>query len=145
MRLIDADKLMEELDNIVYTRKATDRHALQIVSAIRNAPTVDAVEVVRCKDCKYWELMPEGMHDCINSRGLAYPKTKDYCSYGVRCKDKETVPIEIKRQALAESCELIDCINCPFTNVENIDCAFDEAPDADIEKWYKIMEKNLGV
>lgn len=49
MRLIDADKLMEELDNIVYTRKGktADRHMLQIVSAIQTAPTVDAVEAVR--------------------------------------------------------------------------------------------------
>ena len=48
MRLIDADKLMEELDNIVYTRREQpNRHTLQIISAIQKAPTVDAVEVVR--------------------------------------------------------------------------------------------------
>ena len=87
MRLIDADKLMEELDNIVYTRKATDRHTLQIVSAIRNAPTVDAVEVVRCKDCKYWDCYGEGEShkgDCLELKLDTCIYEDDYCSYGER-------------------------------------------------------------
>ena len=83
-RLIDADKLMEELDNIVYTRKASDRHLLQIISAIQNAPTVDAVEVVCCKDCRYWKLVRNELHDCIFGSGLLYPKGNEYCSYGER-------------------------------------------------------------
>lgn len=50
MRLIDADELkldlkwLEEYDPPVYH---------DVVSTIDEMPTVDAVEVVRCKDCKF--------------------------------------------------------------------------------------------
>lgn len=45
---------------------------------IDNAPTIDAVQVVRCKDCKYYE----GKNTyCANDR-LATPD--DYCSIGER-------------------------------------------------------------
>ena len=44
-RLIDADALL----------KGKDDHQIISTHLIWNAPTVDAVQVVRCKDCKYWE------------------------------------------------------------------------------------------
>lgn len=51
MRLIDADKFE------VYTcvNKSSDfvDGVQNILEAIDSAPTVDAVEVVRCKDCEY--------------------------------------------------------------------------------------------
>lgn len=51
MRLIDGDTLWEKLDDEPwYDNADRDEIALPIVAA---APTVDAVEVVRCKDCKY--------------------------------------------------------------------------------------------
>lgn len=99
MRLIDADKLMEELDNIVYTRRATaDRHMLQIISVIRDAPTVDAVEVIRCKNCKKWERNTLIFTDCgtcsENTFGdyegyLDVETNEDYfCSLGERKEDE---------------------------------------------------------
>ena len=47
MRLIDADALMPN---------AKYKGAYDIVNAydIAKAQTIDAVPVVRCKDCKYW-------------------------------------------------------------------------------------------
>lgn len=45
MRLIDADALP----------RFGNRKGLIHSSDIDNAPTVDAVEVVRCKDCKWWD------------------------------------------------------------------------------------------
>ena len=45
MRLIDADALPK------YTGYALS--ADEVAKAVENAPTVDAVEVVRCKDCYY--------------------------------------------------------------------------------------------
>ena len=39
-------------------------------------PAVDAVEVVRCKDCKYWDF-----GDCFRQE-LTRPD--DFCSYGER-------------------------------------------------------------
>lgn len=46
------------------------------LEAIDDAPTVDAVEVVRCKDCK---------HRCENDDFICIGvKNNDFCSYGER-------------------------------------------------------------
>ena len=55
-----------------------------ILKKIDNAPTVDAVEVVRCKDCEYYHLMEEGFYDCREVWGLDLPQPEDFCSYGKR-------------------------------------------------------------
>lgn len=81
-RLIDADKLMEELDNIVYTRKSSDRHLLQIISAIQNAPTVDAVEVIRCKNCKKWERNTLVFTDCGTCSENTFGDYEGYLNVG---------------------------------------------------------------
>lgn len=58
---------------------------------VRKIPTADLVEVVRCKDCKWW--VREGNdsfgyamfcdHDCsLGGQGIKKPE--DYCSYGER-------------------------------------------------------------
>lgn len=53
MRLIDADALMEE-----YRKIQMASLKMQFVciteEAIDTAPTIDAVHVVRCKDCKHY-------------------------------------------------------------------------------------------
>ena len=53
MRLIDADRAME----IVRNQGIAHPHAYHLTNyatlILREAPTVDAVEVVRCKDCKH--------------------------------------------------------------------------------------------
>ena len=51
------------------------------------AKSVDAVEVVLCKDCKHCD--PENLH-CDHPMGTTFPfrrKPDDFCSYGER-KDK---------------------------------------------------------
>lgn len=56
-----------------------------------NARTVDAVEVVRCKDCKHYDL---GVCLKIYSAGNAHPEAwqprrpEDFCFYGERKDDK---------------------------------------------------------
>ena len=79
MRLIDADKInyREHTECMGHgdfetVRTVTDKEIAEI-------PTVDAVEVVRCKDCKHKDGMPGQpnivcwqMHD------------DDFCSYGER-------------------------------------------------------------
>jgi hypothetical protein len=53
MRLIDGDTLWEKLeDEPWYDNADRDEIALPIVAA---APTVDAVIVTRCKDCKHFK------------------------------------------------------------------------------------------
>lgn len=89
MRLIDADALTDELAVIAYTHDC-----LGMLEAINSAPTIEAVEVVRCKDCIYWKQtgVPEvGL--CISAQWRIYKEfgvkatdtwDYDYCSYGVR-------------------------------------------------------------
>lgn len=50
MRLIDADELAEELSKRVWYEREDEKQAVRIV---KEFPTVDAVPVVRCKDCKH--------------------------------------------------------------------------------------------
>ena len=47
---------------------------------IVNAPTVDAVEVVRCKDC-HWRNRNYCMHP---TDGMNVTQDDDFCSYGER-------------------------------------------------------------
>ena len=56
MRLIDADALTIDLfkkamDDALLTGNA-DMHSL-LIQVVAHYPTIDAVEVVRCKDCKH--------------------------------------------------------------------------------------------
>lgn len=52
-----------------------------LIRLLEKAPTVDAVEVVRCKDCKHYK--PEEYEcGCDFAGGLPYVKADDYCSYG---------------------------------------------------------------
>ena len=72
MRLIDADALIKE---------ANEEGAYGYVDAkqIADAPTVAAVEVVRCRDCKHYD----GKWLCKIS-GVPSRKPCDFCSHGER-------------------------------------------------------------
>ena len=56
----------------------------------------DAVEVVRCKDCKHWSYIPglDKCPHCVVFCGLhskAYQtKSDDFCSYGERKESEQT-------------------------------------------------------
>ena len=52
---------------------------------IADAPTVDAAEVVRCKDCKYYEIhKPKVLENCERNGYIIPMKPDDFCSYGER-------------------------------------------------------------
>ena len=83
MRLIDGDALWERLNDEPWENNADrDEIALPIVNA---APTVDAVPVVRCKDCK--NLVNTTINaNCflicdISDMEIA---PEDFCSHGER-------------------------------------------------------------
>lgn len=102
-RLIDANDFLKALENADadvceeypdcdcdwgFSRKA-------IEELVQNIPTVDAVEVVRCKDCRYFEIDHDdflGLCKCGNIAtsyaGEIYPEREHFCSYGER-KDNE--------------------------------------------------------
>lgn len=82
MRLIDADVLMPYAE---YKGVYNTVNAYNIV----NCPTVDAVEVVRCRDCKYyWKNHPHSTPDVPVC--LASPKDDAFCSEGERRGDENT-------------------------------------------------------
>ena len=74
-RLIDANARIAEYDRVHIGEPGKAR------KLIADAPTVDAVEVVRCRDCKYCD--PEN-HHCDHPMSTAAPlsrKPDDFCSY----------------------------------------------------------------
>ena len=88
MRLIDADKLIAK--NNLAPRIAARGNAKPMISAVLSsvyfmvmgAPTIDAVEVVRCKDCKHFRRNLENDTYCDCVGGLDDPEENDFCSYG---------------------------------------------------------------
>ncbi len=51
MRLIDADVLLNNTDGLEHVKYSQEYGHVVLVCDIVYAPTVDATEVVRCKDC----------------------------------------------------------------------------------------------
>ena len=91
MRLIDGDWLWERLNYEPWEHNADrDEIALPIVNA---APTVDAVPVVRCKDCKWFADNNGGewygckMFHVVRITPEDAPKPDDFCSYGERMEE----------------------------------------------------------
>ena len=56
---------------------------------IEDELTVDAVLVVRCKDCKYgdYDSKPDGAMVCLRTNDGFWRKETDFCSYGERRTD----------------------------------------------------------
>lgn len=85
MRLIDADAYKElhckvcpsdcGVCALVYGKDDMFR-------LIDQAPTVDAVPVVRCKDCEYFGINDENVPYCFNRFGLDDPEPNGFCNYG---------------------------------------------------------------
>ena len=57
-RLIDADALTlrSEMVLIRYGKGCLQERLAVRYEDIENAPTIDAVQVIRCKDCRYYEV-----------------------------------------------------------------------------------------
>ena len=84
MRLIDADEAIInfgfEWDDISPTRD-------EFVAFLKKQPTIDAVPVVRCKDCKHAWIHPCVYVYCHRDGRNAYEMTfnlDSFCSYGER-------------------------------------------------------------
>lgn len=83
MRQIDADELRRRIIAFSTGSNTTYLTVENIVMMINKADTVDAVPVVRCKDCKYYK--PDEFEcGCDFAGGLPYVKADDFCSYGQR-------------------------------------------------------------
>ena len=81
-RLIDANKMCRELQEEFHGMISDEELKIyQILRRLDEQPTVDAVEVVRCKDCKRYSQ--SGM--CNLYLNVSHEmKPDDFCSYGER-------------------------------------------------------------
>ena len=87
-RLVDVDVLIADYKACVENDPHEYIPPAMIVKDLESEPLVDAVEVVRCKDCRYYDNS-EGIEWCaINSRFSpdgtdwhSFPED-GYCSYG---------------------------------------------------------------
>ena len=99
MRLGDLDALKRKLqtyecaptyNNPDYRLGINDAICCVVPMIIAHQPTIDAVPVVRCKDCKHWISVDERIEhmECsifCGCYGRGYPtNADDFCSYGER-------------------------------------------------------------
>ena len=79
MRLIDADAAYERAQADSRRGALEDWEFDMIVNLLDSAPTVDAVQVVRCRGCKF----NSGAKKCLNPDSFfVVPSDDDFCSYG---------------------------------------------------------------
>lgn len=52
-----------------------------VENAIKEVPAADVVEVVRCKDCRYFDVI---IDCCTNELAMHSCHADDFCSYGER-------------------------------------------------------------
>lgn len=98
MRLVDADAILKADGNSDKALVLGSGKSLEIAYALLkkkvvDAPTVDAVIVTRCKDCKHFRNHPNGLcylhtEPKANARGYSGDavcvEPDDFCSYGER-------------------------------------------------------------
>ena len=91
-RLIDANAFLKDILTAGIGKTIIEYSESDIGYMIRKRPTVDAVEVVRCRECKHCD--PENYH-CDHPMGTAAPlrrKPDDFCSYGERKEGVDNEP-----------------------------------------------------
>lgn len=97
MRLIDADALKadygmkddcadceKELQGKVRSCEYDRTYSkMDFCGWIDDAPTIDAVQVVRCKDCKYYKKTSDGISYCYDHDDDILWQDDDFCSRGI--------------------------------------------------------------
>lgn len=90
MRLIDADALRAREGKVMYMGRNANKTKTLVMwvvnELIKTAPTIDAVPVVRCKDCLYFHALdgcPIAKSGYFKN-GKPIPHDNDFCSYGER-------------------------------------------------------------
>ena len=76
MRLIDADTMF---DDCIFSHEWFERELKRFIG---DMPTVDAVSVVRCKDCDHasWRDIDGGVWKCKMAMGDEYHDDDYYCA-----------------------------------------------------------------
>lgn len=103
VRLIDAKKLYQELfivkdkdgnlrriPDVDCFNKYIDIHIKDVKRAILKAPIIDAVPVVRCKKCMYWQ---SGKNECEKWEYCTFHNINigpySFCSYGEKMDSEQ--------------------------------------------------------
>ena len=91
-RLIDANAFLKDILTAGIGKTIIEYSESDIAYMIRKRPSVDAVEVIRCRECKHWK--PSGskagnsFSDMEYIGGCEFTKycrrESDFCSYGER-------------------------------------------------------------
>lgn len=101
MRLIDADALEKAIYEWMPKDQSTwmdsdlppiDNLVVSIMMTIQEQPAIDAVTVVRCKDCRWWSEMQNSAGACLRLcaiDGALWMGTDatDFCSFAERKDD----------------------------------------------------------
>lgn len=90
-KLVSADGLREWLKKIPLHDLSDGRGLCRIIfaedfeRAMASFPG-DAIQIVRCKDCKYgdYDSKPNGAMVCLRTKDGFWRKETDFCSYGDR-------------------------------------------------------------
>lgn len=93
-RMIDANKFKRKMKLEFLDRRNKFISMNDLLECIDDMPTLDAVEVVRCKDCKHYDNSG-GLEWCNLNSGFytdgidwhSFPEY-GYCSYGERCNNE---------------------------------------------------------
>ena len=91
-RLIDADALYRKvkMETNPYGKPTIDYDSgVKVLEWIDKAPTIDAVPVVRCRDCKHYKPQKKSAHwensaNYCNRVVTIKVQPDDFCSYGER-------------------------------------------------------------
>ena len=91
-RPIDADELIEILagmQSVCHTHAGLI-YISKLWQQVKHMPTMDAVQVIRCKDCKHSKAYYHGEHSKLGmityfcTKMLCNVKADDYCSWSER-------------------------------------------------------------
>ena len=87
--LIRKQTVLNMIDDVQFgniTNKLSQLH-----EAVRNYPSVDAVEVIRCKDCKHcmiFSMFTSKWYVCCRNEKGVDVKAEDFCSKAERGKNE---------------------------------------------------------
>ena len=89
--MIDADALLKQIAEDSRRNEGWYGDTWEFINTIKDAPTIDAVPVVRCKDCKYIgsKLSPTAdYHTCKHQRAMIDAPVDGFCCWGERRTDE---------------------------------------------------------
>ena len=84
MRPIDANAVYNKALENHQKGEIEDWEFDSIINYLDGAPTINAAEIVYCKDCKYgdYDSKSNGAMVCLRTNDGFWRKETDFCSYG---------------------------------------------------------------